>query len=73
MLNSTVKFKFSLLDREPPFWANLFQNIKLKSDTVINLNILYSMVIFTLEQLYPFRVDLVQKNNNCLFKAKFST
>ena len=60
---------FSVLDRKPPFWANLVKKnhncqFKLKFGTYTNLNMQNSVVVFTFsfsERKHHFWVNLVQK------------
>ena len=60
-------------------WANLVQKtesclFKLKFGTKTNLNMQYSMVMFTFPVFHPkylFWANLTQKNHSCQFKLKF--
>ena len=57
MLNSIIKFTFSVLDQKDPFWANLFQTLKtaylfkMEFGTYIKLNMVNLMVTFIFSAL----------------------
>ena len=80
VLNTTVIISFSVLDRKYPFWANLFQKIKI---VCLDWNLVPSLIwmcwiqwcnhFFCYRQEVPFLGKFYLKSQTCLFQLKFVT
>ena len=61
VLNTTMKFTFSVFNRKNPIWTNSVQNIN------------GGVIFFCFRPEKPFLGKFGPKNQNCLFKVNIST
>ena len=66
-------WKISFWDKFGP--KNLYCQFELKfrAYTISNMQNMVMFIISVLDLIYPFRANLVQKNQICLFTVKFGT